>query len=81
MTMLDDPDAEEWFGADDAGDQGAARVALFLVDHFGREAPLRAELKARDALDIGDLAAYRLFKVAEGIAEDRLFERTQVASR
>ena len=58
---------------DDVTDQQVAKLAQSLTEQFGREAPLRAELVARNALATGDMDAYRLYKRAEGAAEDILF--------
>jgi hypothetical protein len=60
--MLDDPEAEAWLGGGDEDlDRKAHEIGLFLVDRFGREAPLRAEMRAQAALAQGDSLGYRLF--------------------
>lgn len=70
--MLGDFDED----SDDAvTDQQVAELAQSLTEQFGREAPLRAELAARNALAAGDMDAYRLYKRAEGAAEDILFQQ------
>ena len=58
---------------DEVTDQQVAKLAQSLTEQFGREAPLRAELVARNTLATGDMDAYRLYKRAEGAAEDILF--------
>ena len=73
LTMFDDKPEDGL--ADDAADQQVARVAEFLIQRFGREAPLRAELAAQDALAVGNVDAYRVYKRAEGVAEETLFEQ------
>ena len=75
--MWDDFDED----SDDAAtDQQVAELAQSLTEQFGREAPLRAELVARNALAAGDMDAYRLYKRAEGTAEDILFQQGDCGS-
>ncbi|CAA7618223.1 hypothetical protein [Magnetospirillum sp. SS-4] len=71
--MFDDDPEDDL--ADDAADQQVARVAGFLIQRLGLEAPLRAELAAQDALAAGNLDAHRVYKRAEGVAEEALFEQ------
>ena len=64
---------DEWDEADDEdGGQQAMDLARSLVAQFGAEGPLRAELMAEAALKTGDNPAYRLFKMAESLAEEIL---------
>ena len=69
--MMDEFD--EWDEADDEdGGQQAMDLARSLVAQFGAEGPLRAELMAATAMKTGDKPAYRLFKMAESLAEEIL---------
>ena len=69
--MMDELD--EWDEADkEDGGQQAMDLARSLVAQFGAEGPLRAELMAVAAMKTGDKPAYRLFKMAESLAEEIL---------
>lgn len=77
-----DPEAEAFLEDDGPGGsdgQAVAATARDIVSRFGQEAPLRAELAAQDALAIGDVASYRLFKLVEGAAEDLLLLQPRTA--
>lgn len=73
MWNDDDPEAEDFLTDRQPGEPDVRSVratAAALKARFGREAPLRAELLARDALAHGDRAAYRLFKQVETAVEE-----------
>ena len=56
-----------------------AKLASDIVTRFGRDAPLRAEMVAQDALAAGDVGAYKLYKLVEGAAESLLFFGVETA--
>jgi hypothetical protein len=72
----DDWDDDALMEGDDPGEpdgQMVAKLASDIVSRFGRDAPLRAEMVAQDALAAGDVGAYKLYKLVEGAAESLLF--------
>jgi hypothetical protein len=78
-----DADIKAFFEGDDPGEpdgQAVAKTALDIVARFGREAPLRAELAAQEALATGDVASYRLFKRVEGAADNLLFFQLPISA-
>lgn len=82
--MLESPvDKEAEAFLNDAGptgrsdNQAVVETAENIVERYGEEAPLRAELAAQNALATGNLAAYRLFKRVEGAAENLLLLHPQ----